>query len=68
MNSFIRRRHVGAKTTKPETKEIAISKAALELANSSNFDYSQVKGTGKDGLITVLDIRQAIKNTTDEEE
>lgn len=65
MNSFNRRRRrIGISSQKPTSN---ISPAAKKLAEENNIDYSILTGTGKDGMITVNDVKKAIGNTTDEE-
>ncbi|MEI2773362.1 MAG: E3 binding domain-containing protein [Candidatus Competibacter sp.] len=44
-----------------------ITEKALALATEAGLDLATLTGTGKDGLITVADVRQAIANLTGHE-
>lgn len=44
-----------------------ITEKALALATEAGLDLATLTGTGKDGLITVADVRQAIANLTEHE-
>lgn len=45
-----------------DAKQISITKAALELAQTEGIDITTVKGTGANGKITKGDVEEAIKN------
>jgi pyruvate dehydrogenase E2 component (dihydrolipoamide acetyltransferase) len=51
---------------KPHTSEVSksdrvsIAPRAKKLASDKNIDYSQIKGSGKDGMITVEDIEKSM--------
>lgn len=49
---------------KPKVKKepkFKASKAAIKLAKENGIDLTKVKGTGKDGNITVTDVKKIIK-------
>ena len=50
-------------SSEPEAEETKpmITEAAEKLAAETGVDLSQVSGTGKDGLVTVADVRKAAK-------
>lgn len=65
-----RRRNLLQKPTKPtsEKKESRISPAALALAKENNLIWDIISGTGKDGVITVKDVKMVLSIAGSEEE
>ena len=57
-------KEIKSSVKKPRVKKqpkFKASKAAIKLAKENGIDLTKVKGTGKDGNITVTDIKNIIK-------
>lgn len=57
--------HVVDKREPHVLDEVSASDAAHTLALASDIDLRSIKGSGKDGLITVTDVRKAMKEADD---
>lgn len=58
---FLDKLELVAPPASPETPELNISKGALKWLeeNHQEMDFSAIKGTGKDGQITLADVKAA---------